>query len=92
MNDTSSLVELAEFAGLTVQPDEPAKPVRKPLATLTAQLGRNPQRRTVSELLGIVLVLSARTRRAAMPRTRIDLDVFRPDGSRAVRILFDRRS
>ena len=38
-------------------------------------------------LLGVVLTLSARTRRMIMPRVDIDLDVFMPGGQRAVRIM-----
>ena len=44
-----------------------------------------PQR--VSDLLSVVLTLSARTRRMVMPRAEVDLDVFGPDGERAVRIV-----
>jgi hypothetical protein len=41
----------------------------------------------VSDLLGVVLTLSARTRRMIMPKVEIDLDVFGPGGQRAVRIM-----
>jgi hypothetical protein len=91
VTEQSSLAELARFSGVSALTEKPNQPARRPLPTLTAHLGKNPQRRTVSELLGIVLTLSARTRRATQPRTRVDLDVFRPDGSRAVRIFFAQR-
>jgi hypothetical protein len=45
-------------------------------------------RRGVAELLGVVLALSARTRRMVQEPVRIDLDVFAPGGKRAVRISF----
>jgi hypothetical protein len=46
-----------------------------------------PSRQRVSDLLGVVLTLSARTRRMVMPRVEIDLDVFGPKGQRAVRLM-----
>ena len=48
---------------------------------------RKPAKPRVSELLGVVLALSARTRRMIMPKVEIDLDVFAPGGIRAVRIV-----
>jgi hypothetical protein len=41
----------------------------------------------VSDLLSVVLTLSARTRRMIMPPVEVDIDVFAPGGQRAVRIL-----
>jgi hypothetical protein len=38
-------------------------------------------------LLGVVLALSARTRRLVLPKVGIDLDVFAPGGRRAVRLI-----
>ncbi len=36
--------------------------------------------------LAVVMALSARTRRVVMPSVEIELDVFGPDGTRAVRL------
>jgi hypothetical protein len=47
---------------------------------------RRPARQRVSDLLSVVLTLSARTRRMVMPKVEVDLDVFAPGGARAVRI------
>jgi hypothetical protein len=52
----------------------------------TRWLKPRPQRRGVSDLLGAVLALSARTRRLVLPPVAIELDVFSPDGVRAVRV------
>jgi hypothetical protein len=51
-----------------------------------------PKRRSVSDLLGVVLTLSARTRRMMLPQVTIDLDVFSPSGSRAVRMVISQQS
>lgn len=52
-------------------------------------MGLEPQKRVrkrVSDMLSVVLALSARTRRMVLPRVSVDMDVFGPDGRRAVRI------
>jgi len=41
----------------------------------------------VSDLLGTVMAISARTRRIIAPKTHIELDVFTPSGKRAVRLI-----
>jgi hypothetical protein len=50
------------------------------------------KRRGVGDLLGVVMALSARTRRMLMPHVEIELDVFDPDGARAVHITLPRRT
>jgi hypothetical protein len=85
MSDTSSLSQLARFIGQSsLSSPDPAER-RQALNAITANLMPGP-RRTATELLGVVLALSARTRRMVLPRVDIDLDVFAPDGSRAVRV------
>ena len=49
------------------------------------------RRRGVGDLLAVVMALSARTRRMLMPQVGIELDVFGPDGSRAVRVILPHR-
>ena len=90
MSDTSSLSELARFIGQSKLSSEDGLSRARPLAGLTAALKPRPQRHSVAELLGVVLVLSARTRRSIMPRVEIDLDVFAPGGGRALRLILPR--
>jgi hypothetical protein len=89
MSENTALTELANFVG------------RSPLATadLTARnrvlagmsgrlLGK---KRSVGDLLAVVLVLSARARRMAQPAVGIDIDVFAPGGKRALRLTLPTR-
>jgi hypothetical protein len=86
MSDLSALDELAAFGGKSVLNSADPQRRRRALAGLSVQLGARPQKRSVGELLAIVLTLSARTRRMALPAVEIDLDVFTPEGHRAVRL------
>ncbi|MEO6395861.1 MAG: hypothetical protein ABIO40_08120 [Devosia sp.] len=83
MSDVSSLVELARFIGSAGFELEGANArgvaVNGPAVT-------RPSKPKVSDLLSVVLSLSARTRRMVLPKVEIDLDVFAPGGNRAVRI------
>ncbi len=47
---------------------------------------QKPVRRRMSDMLSVVLALSARTRRMVLPRVAIDVDVFDPNGKRALRM------
>ena len=88
MSDTTALTDLARFIGQSqLAGDDAAAWQAAAAAKSTQQLKPKVAKRSVSDLLGVVLTLSARTRRAMLPRVEIDLDVFAPDGSRAVRIL-----
>jgi hypothetical protein len=84
MSDTSSLSELARFIGQSgLNADDPGQRQRT-VNAIAANL--MPKRRSVSDLLGAVLALSARTRRMVLPKVEIDLDVFAPGGIRAVMV------
>ena len=84
MSDTSSLSELARFIGQSdLNSDNAAVRLRTTNAIAASLM---PKRRSVSDLLGAVLALSARTRRMVLPRVEIDLDVFAPGGTRAVQV------
>ena len=85
MSDLSSLTKLAQFSGKSRLSGDPATR-RRALRALTAHLDTHGPRRTVTELLAIVMALSARTRRVVAPPVAIDLDVFSPTGDRAVRL------
>ena len=50
-----------------------------------------PRKRGVGDLLGVVLALSARTRRMVQEPVTIDIDVFAPGGGRAVDLIFGSR-
>lgn len=86
MSETSSLSELAQFVGRSPQSAEDAARRRKAFSITAAGVRPRGPRPTVGELLGIVLVLSARTRRMVLPPVAIDLDVFAPSGARALRL------
>jgi len=86
MSDTSSLTQLARFIGQSALSSGNEAERRRAVNAIVARL-QPPPRRSVGELLGAVLALSARTRRMGMPRIAIELDVFAPDGARAVRLL-----
>lgn len=88
MSDMSSLSDLARIVPASSLASSNPKTRRRALAGFTARLDPKGQKRSVGELLGIVLTLSARTRRMALPPCSIDLDVFAPDGQRSVRLSF----
>lgn len=85
MSDTSSLTELARFVGQSQLAD--AKASRKAVNDIVSHMMRPPAPQRVSDLLAVVLALSARTRRMILPPASVDLDVFGPGGQRAVRIM-----
>jgi len=83
MSETSSLSELARFVGQSGLIGESAADSRLAVNDIVRHIDVKPARQKVSDLLGVVLTLSARTRRMVMPRVEIDLDVFGPGGKRA---------
>jgi hypothetical protein len=92
MSETSSLSELARFVGRSALTTEDAVGRRQAVNALAARIDPQLRRRGVGELLAAVMALSARTRRMLLPHVEIDLEVFRPDGSRAVRVILPRRA
>ncbi|HZY68210.1 MAG TPA: hypothetical protein VFE52_06460 [Devosia sp.] len=87
MSETSSLSELARFIGQSGVIASDARANRLAVNDIITHLSRRkPAKPKVSELLGVVLTLSARTRRMVMPKVDIELDVFVPGGNRAVRL------
>ena len=88
MSDTSSLSELARFIGQSGVIASDVGANRRAVNDIILHLSqRKPAKPRVSDLLGVVLTLSARTRRMIMPKVEVDLDVFGPGGLRAVRIM-----
>lgn len=87
MSETSSLSELARFIGQSGMIASEAGANRRAVNDIITHLSRRPHKQRVSDLLGVVLTLSARTRRMIMPRVDVEVDVFSPNGQRAVRIM-----
>lgn len=92
MSDTSNLTQLARFAGQSPLSASDPRERRRTVEAIASGLAPKLQRRGVGDLLGVVLALSARTRRMVLPRVEIDLDVFAPNGARAVRVLMKART
>lgn len=85
MSERSALVELASFIGRSplASPDPSMR--NKALSGMTERMLPR-QRRSVGDLLAVVMTLSARTRRMAQEPAQVEIDVFAPGGKRAVRL------
>jgi hypothetical protein len=83
MSERSALVELANFIGRSplASPDSSVR--NKALSGMTQRMLPR-QRRSVGDLLAVVMTLSARTRRMAQEPAQVEIDVFAPGGKRAV--------
>jgi len=90
MSERTALTELANFVGRSTIVSDDMNARNRVLAGMTGRM--LPRKRSVGDLLGVVMTLSARTRRMAQPVVAIDLDVFAPGGARAVRLSFGDRS
>lgn len=88
MSTETSLSELADLAEFTTSAETRGKQRADFWRAYRAgsQHRRFTRGRPVSDLLGVVMSLSARTRRMLAPRAGIELDVFAPGGIRAVRL------
>ncbi|MFD2649533.1 hypothetical protein ACFSX5_17240 [Devosia albogilva] len=89
MSERSALSDLAHFVGRSALASEDMAVRNRALAGMTGRM--LPKRRSVGDLLGVVLALSARTRRMVQEPVRIDLDVFAPGGRRAIRLTIGER-
>ncbi len=85
MSERSALVELANFIGRSPLASPDTKVRNKALSGMTDRMLPR-QKRSVGDLLGVVMALSARTRRMAHTPARVEIDVFSPDGLRALRM------
>jgi len=90
MSERNSLIELANFIGRSplASPDMTAR--NKALSGMTERI-MPKQRRSVGDLMNVVLTLSARTRRMVQEPVKIDIDVFAPGGKRAISMKFGPR-
>jgi hypothetical protein len=87
MTEWSALSELVRFVGSSSLANANDAQQRQAVNGMAA--GLSPRaRRSVGDLLGAVLALSARTRRMVLPRVAMQIDVYRPDGQRAVDLTF----
>lgn len=84
MSENTALTELANFVGRSSLSSEDMAVRNRALAGMTQRL--LPRKRSVGDLLGVVLALSARARRMVQEPVRIDVDVFSPGGARALRM------
>jgi len=89
MSEQTSLRELANFVARSSMLSEDMATRNRVLAGVTGRL--LPRKRSVGELLGVVLALSARTRRMVQSPVRIEVDVFSPGGGRALKMTFGDR-
>jgi hypothetical protein len=87
MSDRNALVELANFIGRSPLASPDMKVRNRALAGMTERMLPR-QKRSVGDLLAVVMTLSARTRRMAQEPVRVELDVFAPGGKRALRLSF----
>ena len=85
MSDRSALVELASFIGRSPLASTDMSVRNKALRGMTERI-QPRQRRSVGDLLAVVMVLSARTRRMAQEPASVTVDVFAPGGARAVKM------
>lgn len=84
MSERTALTELANFVGRSSLTSEDMAVRNRALAGITGRI--LPRKRSVGDLLGVVLALSSRTRRMVQDPVSIDLDVFAPGGARAIRL------
>ena len=86
MSERTALTELANFVGRSSLLSEDMAARNRVLAGMTNRM--LPRKRSVGDLLGVVLALSARTRRMVQEPVSVDIDVFAPGGARAIRMSF----
>ena len=89
MSERTALTELANFVGRSGLLTDDMAARNRVLAGMTHRM--MPRKRSVGDLLGVVLAMSARTRRMVQEPSRVDIDVFAPGGARAVRMSFGDR-
>ena len=91
MSDMSNLSQLARFVGQSALFSSSQAAHARSMNGIAARLMQR-HRPGVTELLGVVLALSARTRRTVLPHVTVELDVFAPHGERAVNLSLPTRA
>ncbi len=89
MNKSTPLSDLANFVGRSESTTREQKRFWQAYGTAAEQTMRRPVTAKVTDLLGVVTTLSARTRRIVAPLTITELDVFTPNGDRAVQLIMN---
>lgn len=89
MSERTALTELVNFVGRSSLLSDDMAARNRVLAGMTQRM--LPRKRSVGDLLGVVLALSARTRRMVQEPVSIDIDVFAPGGARALRMTLGKR-
>lgn len=87
MSERNALIELANFIGRSPLTSPDMRVRNKALAGMTDRI-LPKQRRSVGDLLNVVMTLSARTRRMVQEPVSVEIDVFAPGGKRALRMFF----
>lgn len=88
MSERNALTELANFVARSSLASEDMAVRNRALTGITQRM--LPRKRSVGDLLGVVLTLSSRTRRMVQAPVAIDLDVFAPGGARAILLTLGR--
>lgn len=87
MSERNGLSDLKSFEPTSPLASDDANVQARALQALARGIdGNRPTKRRVSDMLSVVLTLSSRTRRMVLPPVSIDLDVFGPQGERALRL------
>ena len=89
MSDRNALIELANFVGRPPLASPDMKARNRALSGMSDRMLPR-QKRSVGDLLGVVMALSARTRRMAHDPVNVEIDVFAPGGQRALRMMLGR--
>ncbi|WP_424981032.1 hypothetical protein [Maritalea sp. S77] len=84
MQHDDSLNNLAAFTPKSPLASDDYKLRRATLLGLAQQMVEQSARKSVGEMLNSVLAISTRTRRILKPVVSIELDVFSPNGNRAI--------
>ncbi len=87
MSKTKTLTELASFVGRSAIPRKNRSSFWSACNTISFKDQHHTETTSASDLLAMVMTISARTRRIVTPRTSIELDVFTPNGTRAVQLI-----
>lgn len=87
MSKTKTLSDLASFVGRSAIPRKNRSEFWNAYNTATFKEQHHTEAASASDLLAMVMTISARTRRIVAPRTLIELDVFAPNGARAVQLI-----
>lgn len=87
MSNITALSDLAKFVAKSPLASQDENVRKAAINELVAGISPKVATRRSTDLLGVVMALSARTRRIVQPKVDIDLDVFGPNGKRAVYVI-----